>query len=360
MGIILSLFLISYSPYFLTLYPGGQQTAMGGANVSIAEDAFGIFYNPGGIALQNNIDITFENSSIPEFEYGPFSFFVKTKHWGFGINIPLFPKVNFGFFGTGIYTSFRDSLLGYHNWVPSYIYIDEILKDFATGFSFAYKVSDYIGTGVGVKYIYCSFSEQYQEYNTVNIDRSVGVDFGGLARYNFLLGNTSFGLAVQNLGPKMNKDNLPLNIRAGLSYKLSAKDLFNNVRDNWLYNWFYEKWRVVLAYDINWIFSDYIFQTQSSYNERKEKPWHSFGVELRPVPFFAIRFGHFDNFNTEQNNKYRKRDWTIGLGIDLKFLRIDISDNSAFYERNTNCWKVSLSLNIGAPVFPQNGLLNMP
>ena len=101
MSVILSLCLLSYYPYFLTLYPGGQQTAMGGANVAIAEDAFGIFYNPGGLALQKALDIGFERNSIPWAD--------KPTYWATALNLPLNKKITFGIDGEGVY----DRFIGY-------------------------------------------------------------------------------------------------------------------------------------------------------------------------------------------------------------------------------------------------------
>lgn len=330
MNILINIFLVSYYGVpFLTLYPGAQPASMGGVSCAIADNAYANFYNPAGLGFQREVDFIIEYNSIP-WLVG-----IGTKYWNFTNALPLMKSLTFGFFGSGVISSER------------YVFYEYLGYDFATGFSFGYKYK-FLGAGISIKYIHSFFSLLLPELGITEggTARSLAVDMGLLVKYSFPFGKIGAGIAIQNIGPGISytpsseKDPLPLGIRGGVSYTISAQEFVKDDSKEWFKKWFLEKWRVIIAYDINKVI--------------EEKHWHSFGVEVRPVPFLPIRFGYFDGFYHYEPS--RRKGWTVGLGLDLKFLRLDISDDSALYILNPNRFRLSLSLNIGEPVLSEKGL----
>lgn len=236
MHIILCLSLLSYESYFLTLYTGGQQPVIGGANVAIAEDAFGAFYNPAGLAFQKSLNIGFERHAIPWFGdlFGGTGL-NRPLYWVTSMNLPLNNKLCFGVYGSGMKAK-------YVVWDFDTI----VWKDFTAGLLIAYQVNDFIGFGVGTKYIHSSFINPSGRCSYGDVGRSFGADADGLVFHKILFGKAGLGFAIQNLGPKINykygcRDALPLNNRTGVSYNISTQDLFGCRGNNWLSGWFYEK-----------------------------------------------------------------------------------------------------------------------
>lgn len=340
MSFLLNLFLMSYyAAPFLTLYPGAQPTAMGGAFCSIADNAYANFYNPAGLAFQNDIDLSFEHNSLKV---------TKVKYWRLAGVLPLTKYFSLGFYGSG----------AYDRWVFTDVYgIDSLgtvtFCEFTPGLTFNYKLNYLIGTGIGIKYIQSSLSSK-TSYHTWTIGRSFAADLGLFLKYPIPFGKINFGFVGQHIGPAMSytanfpisgeKDPLPITIRGGISYILTAKELQISNGKGWFNEWFLEKWRMIIAYDIKKI--------------KDERYWyHSFGVEIRPIPFLATRFGYFTDFFHKEIEG--RNGWTVGLGFDLKFLRIDIANEDALYWQGLtpSHLSFSLSLNLGEPIFPKNGLL---
>lgn len=313
---------------------------MGGAFCSIADNAYANFYNPAGLAFQNEIDLSFEYNSLK---------ITQVNYWRFAGVLPLTKYSSLGFFGTR----------AYYQWVI--IELDgtdsigtDKFYEFTPGLAFDYKLLNFISTGIGIKYIQSSLTSKTISYDNWVTGRSFAVDIGFLVKYPLPLGKFGFGFTGQHIGPAMSysanypisgsKDPLPITIRAGISYLLSAKELTNNNRRGWFNEWFLEKWRMIIAYDIKKI--------------KDERYWcHSFGVEIRPIPFLATRFGYFTDFFHKEIEG--RNGWTVGLGFDLKFLRIDLANEDALYWQGVtpSHLSFSLSLNLGEPIIPKNGLL---
>lgn len=345
MYLLLSLFLISSQLPFLNLYQGGRQTAIGGAYVAIADDAFANFYNPAGVSFQKDFALGFDYNSIS------IPWIVKPKNWNITSVLPIHKSLSVGLFGFGV-TS-KESIYHYH------------AHDFATGLSFGYKVSGAFGVGAIIKYIHSFFAWEDPEIglSVRETGKSLAVDLGFIGKFPFLYGKTGVGLVVQNIGPKLSyssgsKVPLPLTIRTGFSYTIAGKEKVTNDKKTWFKKWMSETWRVTVAYDLNQI----IYRDFLDNELIIEKPFHSFGIEGHPISFWSIRLGYFfDPTYYEYYEVQHRRGWTIGMGFNFKFIRFDISDDSAFfwlYETDRNRIRFSLSLNIGEPFFPKNGLLS--
>jgi hypothetical protein len=106
--------------------------------------------------------------------------------------------------------------------------------------------------------------------------------------------------------------------------------------------WF-RHWRLVLSYDI----TQYFIREFTYHGSLSERPWHSLGVELRPLPFLPIRFGFFRNM-TPEDDAGVSPGWTAGVGLDFRRFQLDVADDwFAFrpaYPSSTEPRRLRLSL----------------
>jgi hypothetical protein len=245
MHLLLNLFLISYAASFLTLCPGAQPTAMGGAFCGIADNAYANFYNPAGLAFQKDFELVFENNPL----------FLDIHYWNFASTLPFNKNLSSGFFGSGMSSRFvmRD--------IDGDSIGNGTICQFGPGLAFGYKLHNFLGTGLSIKYIQSSITSKSIDYDSRAISRSFAADIGLFVKHPFSFGKAGLGFAVQHIGPAMAytasyplsgvKDPLPITIRAGFSYSISAQEVYQSSRTGWLWNWLREKWRVVIACDIN-------------------------------------------------------------------------------------------------------------
>jgi len=331
MNLLLTLFLSAYYGVpFLTLYPGARQTGMGGAFCAVADDAYATLYNPSGLAFQKSLDVGFEYNSIPWFE--------TTRNWNFVSVIPIYQNLSLGLFSSGVYSKWEDIFENYST-----------IEDFTFGLSVGHSFFDFLGVGINLKYINSSYYYTGYPHGPIIYritGRSFAADIGILAEYHFSYGNLSVGLAAQNIGPKVSyysgyEETLPLYFRGGFSYIFTAKEISKQEHEGWLKERLKETWRVIIAYDANKV--------------KDEMVSHSFGLELCPIPILVFRLGYFLAPASLEEN--RREGWTKGLGIDLKYFRIDISNDDPFFYLKQNRLRYSFSVNIGEPIFPKNGLL---
>jgi len=324
MGTILSLFLVSYYPYVLTLYSGTAQSAMAGADVALAEDAFGLFYNPAGMAYLSNPDLRLELRQILSV--------ISAERWGTALAAPVARALGAGFYATGIYH--------HYEYTPETTFYHH---EFLLGPAVAWRPVPWLGAGLDLKLVGVRAESRGFPLDTTNAT-GWAVDVGMLARHALPLGTGSVGIAAQHLGPKFHydgspNDDLPASLRLGAAYVISARQLLSDDglalfrRNRWLQrrellkNWFLDNWRVVVACDL------FRILRSSPYTNEPENWWQSLGVEVRPLPFVPIRFGYFTD-----NSRYPdigRSGWTMGVGLDFKYVRLDLTDaNALFYPSN--------------------------
>jgi Type IX secretion system protein PorV len=340
MYLLLNLFIISYAATFLALYPGAQPTAMGGAFCGIADNAYANFYNPAGLAFQREVDLVFEDNSITgglsDYTHDAF----ERWFWNCAGVLPLRENLVAGFLASGVI--FDEIIFGAESTETQ----DTCNPyDLASGLSLGYMVHKSFGTGIAFKYIRSFlWPELFSQGGTV---KSFAADIGFLFNTSLLLGKLKVGAAIQNIGPKIYysfwEEKLPLllSIKAGISYTINFQKFVKINRKGWFKKWLSENLGATIAYDITAV--------------KYEGPRHSIGVEVRPIPFLAARVGYFSDLSSYEFDT--RKGWTAGLGIDFKFIRIDISKDDAFFYYKLNGLRFSFSLNIGEPIFPKHGLL---
>lgn len=183
---------------FLKIGVGARPVAIGQAFCAVADDVNAIYYNPAGLAqVKGQEFLLVHNQWFEEINH---------EYLGFAHNIS--PNRTLG----GNITCLRiDDLIGRDD-------VGNKTKNFnaydlALGLAYGERLSDHLLIGVHIKSIY-----QLNE----NISGSgIAIDLGWLYKTKI---NLDLGLSVQNIGTKIEfidkKENLPLNLKVGIAYKL--------------------------------------------------------------------------------------------------------------------------------------------
>ena len=184
---------------FLKIPVGARASALGGAYTSIGGDVNGICWNPSGLALINNFEI-----SAMHYEW--------------------FQGIRYNFVGLSKKLTSRNNLsLGIMNLAVSGIEKragatdspDEIFgaNDMAGALSVSHRLNPKLSLGISGKFINSSIYK-----SSVS---GMGFDAGALYKD----GSLALGASVLNIGGKLDKDPLPLTIRAGGSLYLMKGDV---------------------------------------------------------------------------------------------------------------------------------------
>jgi hypothetical protein len=252
---------------FLKLPVNARATAMGNAQVAIAEGASSIAYNPAGTL------------SVPTFGFGGTynQWFADITHSFFGAAVRL---EGIGTLGVGVTLLATDDMIVTTPAFPEGT--GELFKasDVAFTLSYSRQITDEFGLGLSAKYI-----KSYL-YNTDVGANSIAFDIGTL--YDIPILRTRLGISVTNLGRDMTFINeqysLPTSLRFGARVNVYEVD------DHLAY----------VAVQIG------------RPNDADEQ--YNLGVEYTFQNMFSLRTGYRFNYDTE--------DWSGGMGVSLASLGI--------------------------------------
>lgn len=204
------------SALFLRIEPDSRSAGMGNTGVAVADDANSMFWNPSGLAFQENTQVGLTHANwLPEFNANLFyEYLVGTYHVNgvgtFGGNVTF---LNLG------ETEIRDpqgNRLGVTN---SY--------QLAASTSYGVKVSERLGVGTSLRFIYSKLTSGQRAETGDGKASTLATDFAALYRSApFSLGGAdatfSMGLNIANLGgtldfnkERLGKDPIPANFRIG-------------------------------------------------------------------------------------------------------------------------------------------------
>ena len=184
---------------FLEISPSARAVALGNAFTSLTNDGNSLYWNQAGLAKikSSQVNLThmayFQNINYDYLSYSmPFR------------NIGVLSIGGLGVYSSGIDKTTEDSngnfvdVEGNYNTIQTSIMI-----------GLGRKINKKLHTGAGIKFI--------QE--KIDTERASGfaLDLGG--QYQ-IMKKLNTGLAVQNLGPKINGGTLPTSVKAGLDYKI--------------------------------------------------------------------------------------------------------------------------------------------
>lgn len=189
------------SAEFLKIGVNARAVAMGGAFVSIADDASSIYWNPGGLAQLKNAEIAFtHNIWLQNVTYDYMAFVCPLGAGSIASSITYLSTGKIQ--GYDLYGIKTNEFTNY---------------DFIGSIAYSHKLADSIFIGLSLKNIY----EKLDDESSL----AVAVDAGSVCRFDDL----SFGIAIQNLGTAMKfvseSFQLPMNVKIGGSYRLLSNSL---------------------------------------------------------------------------------------------------------------------------------------
>jgi long-subunit fatty acid transport protein len=318
------------SGLFLRIEPDSRSAGMGNTGVAVADNANAMFWNPSGLAFQQNTQVGITHANwLPQFDAGLFyEYLVGTYHVdGIGTFGGHVTYLNLG------ETELRDELGNSQGEVSAY--------NLAVGLSYGYRVSERLGLGASLRGIYSKLDQ-----GSSGTASTISGDLSGLYRTApFDLGgvNTTFsaGANLANMGGRLQyesaKEPLPMNLRLGYAFTLD----------------FDEHNSLTIANDFNKSLVDRNGQDGKPFYESIFSSWGSargqggpsgqtntlsvieqftmgVGAEYWYSDLFALRTGYFyedpDNGNREFLNFGAGLRYNI-VGVDMSYL-YTIEENS--------------------------------
>ena len=305
---------------FLQIEPDSRASAMGNASVAVASDANAIFWNPAGLAFQEGIEGALTHSQwLPEFDAGLFFDYIAGKYhvkdWGtFGMHVT--------YLNLGEHEA-RDEQNNPLGTFRSY--------DLAVGGSYGFKISNKLGFGTGLRFIYSNLAPgQLVGTQETKAGVSVGFDLAGLFKTgHFNMGGiqsqASFGMNLANMGPSIQysdseqSDPLPTNLRFGWSYQMNF-DEYNSLR---------------LVNDFNKLLVDRDSTGTKGWTTAIFSAW-------KPI---TVNSGTQDDTNLNQLSVFNQL--TIGLGLEYWYSNLFALRGGYFYEHPENGNREFLTLGAG-------------
>lgn len=312
---------------FLMIHPSARAVGMGGAFTSIADDAYATYYNPAGLAFQENINASFcESNWLP-------GLYPEMRYYNGSLISPV-SKVTMGISWIYLNTGVTEVIDENGNYLGEYE-----TYDMSPAISIGRKFSNSFGVGGTFKYIYSYLIPDWVfaampelGITTTGTGRAFALDLGTLLTLSSF-GKTGLGLVIQNIGTPIKyshsgeEDPLPKAIKFGISQKILLKDLIKQQSNNWFINYLLESSKLIVAYDFY----------RSLVNSKEF--WQSVGTEICLTPI-AFRFGYFSDPNGQRKGR------TIGFGIDLEYLRINVASDADIYDFGTENLRYELSLKL--------------
>ncbi len=321
---------------FLLIPPGARHNGMGQSGVSNAADANAIYYNPGALGFiitpERPRDFQFMHVEwLPAFnlndlfyDYGSFAMYLKD----IGV-----VGMNFTFFNMGE-QDVTNTVGTKTGTIRSF--------DMALSASYATLLSEDIGVGGNLKFIYSRLSnvKSATAESEKGIGSSVAIDVGVMKK-NFIIKDLTFGASISNIGPKIayvdesQADVLPTNLRLGVTYPLYQSETHS----------------ASVTYEVNRLIvkggkkgSDNL--GTALFSTWTDNGWHrlghNIGAEYTYANFVSLRSG------TALDVAGDIYDLTFGAGIRYSIVRIDFAyttklkgrfnprDGSQFYSIGLN------------------------
>lgn len=185
---------------FLSFDTSVRAAALGGAYTALAANSGALHYNPAGLASAGHQEASFMHNQYFQGITQEYLSYASPKGWGADFNY-----LSFG----GI----RQTTLSNHTGAG----LGEVgLQDMAFGFGYGRKLRDGLLAGAGLKLVRESIAGN--SASGFMLDAGLLWDVPGAKGLNL-------GLALQNLGPSVNDEPLPLGVRAGAGYKLTLRGM---------------------------------------------------------------------------------------------------------------------------------------
>ncbi|MCG2590172.1 type IX secretion system outer membrane channel protein PorV [Rhodohalobacter sulfatireducens] len=322
---------------FLQIEPDSRATGMGNTGVAVADNASAIFWNPAGLAFQNQNQISVTHANwLPAFNADLFYDYLVGTYYVDGIGT-IGGHITFLNLGEQIRTDETGLELGRFN-----------SFEISAGLSYGFQISDNFSLGTGLRYIYSSLADGSVSGQEISPGSSVGIDLAGLYKTNpFQLGNrqASFnaGFNLSNIGPGIQytdnaqKDPLPTIMRLGWAYTMdidangiNTLTLSNDISKIMARNERvgtdpdspeYETMGVMEALFNSWGSYERFNGTETVDVSLGQQLMYGFGLEYWYDELFALRSGYYYEHPENGNREFI----TLGAGLRYNIFGVDFS-----------------------------------
>lgn len=311
---------------FLQIEPDSRSTGMGNTGVAIADNASAIFWNPAGLAFQNQNQVSLTHANwLPAFNADLFYDYLVGTYYIDGIGT-IGGHLTFLNLGEQTRTDETGLELGRFN-----------SFEISAGLSYGLKISETFALGTGIRYIYSSLADGSVSGQDISPGSSVGVDVAALFKSNsFQIGsreaNFNAGLNISNIGPGIQytdnaqRDPLPTMFRAGWAYKM---DLDSNGLNT-----------ITFSNDISKIMA----RNQRVSTDSDSPEYETMGV------FEALfnSWGSFERFNgTENVSVSLAQQLMLGFGLEYWYDNLFALRGGYYYENPENGNREFITLGAG-------------
>lgn len=322
---------------FLQIEPDSRATGMGNTGVAVADNASAIFWNPAGLAFQNQNQISVTHANwLPAFNADLFyDYLVGTYHVD-GIGT-IGGHITFLNLGEQIRTDETGLELGRFN-----------SFEISAGLSYGFRISENFSLGTGLRYIYSSLADGSVSGQEISPGSSVGLDLAALYKTDpFQVGSRqatfNAGFNLSNIGPGIQytdnaqKDPLPTVMRLGWAYTMdidangiNTLTLSNDISKIMARNENvgtdpdspeYETMGVIEALFNSWGSYERFNGSETVNVSLGQQLMYGFGLEYWYDDLFALRSGYYYEHPENGNREFI----TLGAGLRYNIFGVDFS-----------------------------------
>lgn len=322
---------------FLQIEPDSRSTGMGNTGVAIADNASAIFWNPAGLAFQNQSQVSLTHANwLPEFNADLFYDYLVGTYYIEDIGT-IGGHVTFLNLGEQTRTDETGLELGRFN-----------SFEISAGLSYGFRLNDNFALGTGLRFIYSSLADGSVSGQEISPGSSIGLDLAGLYKTDpFLVANRqasfNFGFNLSNLGPGIQytdnaqKDPLPTVFRAGWAYTMDidgngintitlSNDISKIMARNEQVgddpdNPEFESMGVFEALFNSWGSYERFNGTETVSVSLAQQLMYGFGLEYWYNDLFALRTGYYYEHPENGNREFI----TLGAGLRYNVFGVDFS-----------------------------------
>ncbi|MCC5941983.1 MAG: type IX secretion system outer membrane channel protein PorV [Balneolaceae bacterium] len=322
---------------FLQIEPDSRATGMGNTGVAIADNASAIFWNPAGLAFQNQSQISLTHANwLPAFNADLFYDYLVGTYYVEGIGT-IGGHITFLNLGEQTRTDETGLELGRFN-----------SFEISAGLSYGFRISDNFAVGTGLRYIYSSLADGSVSGQEINPGSSIALDLSALYKSNpFTVANRqanfNAGINLSNIGPGIQytdnaqKDPLPTMLRAGWAYTMDldgnglnrltfANDISKIMARNERIGSDpdspeYETMGVFEALFNSWGSFDRFNGNETVSVSLAQQLMFGFGLEYWYDNLFALRTGYYFEHPENGNREFI----TLGAGLRYNIFGVDFS-----------------------------------
>lgn len=322
---------------FLQIEPDSRGAGMGNTGVALADNASAIFWNPAGLAFQNQNQVSITHANwLPAFNADLFYDHLVGTYYIDEIGT-IGGHITFLNLGEQVRTDETGLDLGRFN-----------SFEISAGASYGFQLSDNFSVGTGLRYIYSSLADGDVSGQKVNPGSSVGLDLAALYKGNpFDVLNrqakVNAGINLSNIGPGIQytdnaqKDPLPTMMRLGWAYTMDIDEAgFNTItfsndiskimaRNKEVTDQSgetsYESMGVLEALFNSWGAYERFNGTETVSVNLVDQLMFGFGLEYWYNNLFAVRSGYYYEHPENGNREFI----TLGAGIRYNIFGVDFS-----------------------------------